>query len=134
MTTHGMTQTNLHKVWLQMRNRCRCKTNKAYKNYGGRGITVCARWANSVENFLEDMGERPEGKWLERRDNNLGYFPENCYWIQKEKQQRNKRTNRLITYKGETKCLAAWAEDLVIEYNTLRARLKRHPPEIAFNM
>ena len=117
-----------------MKSRCTDMRYPAYKNYGGRGITVCARWANNVENFLEDMGERPDGTCIERRDNNLGYTPENCYWITDAKQQRNKRNNRFLEYNGEIKCVAAWAEDLNIAYNTLHARLRRHSPEVALSM
>lgn len=72
---------------------CRCyrpKTN-GYNNYGGRGITVCERWRNSKAAFIEDMGLRPEGCVIDRKDNDLGYFKENCRWITQAASNRNKR-------------------------------------------
>ncbi len=90
-TTHGMCGTATYSTWNCMKTRCENPKTKNYKNYGGRGITVCGRW-DKFENFLEDMGEKPEGLSIERVDNNKGYFKENCKWATCTEQSRNRRT------------------------------------------
>jgi hypothetical protein len=75
--------------------RCHKPTNKRYADYGGAGITVCERWRKSFVNFLNDMGECPHGFTIDRKDNNLGYFKENCRWVSREKNQGN-RSNSII--------------------------------------
>jgi hypothetical protein len=77
-----------------MRDRCNNPNNKAYKNYGGRGITVCNRWKNFV-NFITDVGERPLGLTLDRINNELGYFPENVRWTDNKTQVDNRRVRRI---------------------------------------
>ena len=77
-TTHGMKGTPVYRTWTSMNNRCTNINDEHYKYYGERGITVCKRWKNSFVLFLEDMGDRPKGKTIERINNDLGYFKENC--------------------------------------------------------
>ena len=92
----GRTRHYLYSTWASLRNRCLNPKSRYYKNYGGRGITVCDRWldhAHGFENFLEDMGDRPNGCSLDRIDNNKGYGPENCRWADRVTQNLNKRTN-----------------------------------------
>lgn len=133
-TTHGMKGTRTYRCWQGMKARCYNKNVLGYKNYGARGITVCERWRDSIENFCADMGPAPKGLTLERLDNNKGYSPENCKWATRKEQNRNSRHNRMICYGGRTLCLAEWAEELGVKRETLRDRLKIHPPQFAFNM
>ena len=91
---HGMTGTLLYSSWKTMIRRCTNVNNPRYRDYGGRGITVCDRWRNSFLAFYEDMGDRPEGMTLEREDNDKGYCKDNCKWATLSEQQWNKRKPR----------------------------------------
>jgi hypothetical protein len=89
---HGMGGTPTYNSWKKMVQRCTHPNNPDYKNYGGRGITVCERWLEDPRNFLEDMGERPPGKYsLERVDVNGNYEPGNCVWLEHRFQVYNRR-------------------------------------------
>ncbi len=122
---NGHAGSPVYKVWQAMKERCHNPKTRAYKNYGARGITVCARWMESFLNFFEDMGERPfEGATLERVANDSGYSPENCVWATRHEQMANARTTKMLTYNGETKCKAEWARSLGIDRKALNYRLK----------
>lgn len=97
--------------WHSMIKRCTKPNNKAYKNYGGRGIKVCNKWMK-FENFLKNMGECPKGMSLDRINNNGNYCKSNCRWTTYNKQNRNKRNNINITFKNKTQCLTDWAKEL----------------------
>ncbi len=83
-----------YRSWECMIDRCTNRKHKAYKNYGGRGITVCDRWRNSFENFLADMGMRPEGMTIDRIENDGNYEPGNCRWATLSQQRRNQRKRK----------------------------------------
>ncbi len=116
--------TSAYNVWKGLRQRCLNKNCCYYPRYGGRGITVSRAW-NSFATFLSDMGERPGGKTLERRDNSRGYSKVNCYWATPLQQNNNRRGNRKIRFLGEEKGVAAWERDLGFARGTILARLNR---------
>lgn len=124
--THGETANkNISKTyitWQNMLDRCLNKNNPYFQNYGGRGIKVCDEWLK-FENFLFDMGERPENLSLDRKDNDKGYYKENCRWATKKQQANNMRSNRLIFFNGKTQSVTEWSRELKINKNTLFNRL-----------
>lgn len=90
-TLHGMRYTNLYNTWRAMKSRCLNPNHISYMDYGGRGITIeDKRWL-IFENFFKDMGNRPKGFTLDRRDNNKGYYKENCRWTTMREQRINRR-------------------------------------------
>ena len=121
-TTHGLSRSAEYYCWKNMMNRCYKPANISYPNYGGRGIQVCQQWSK-FENFLNDMGPRPEGLSLDRKNNDGDYSKENCRWATKAEQATNTRANRLITYLGDTKTLSQWEEILGLVKGTLAYRL-----------
>lgn len=123
-TVHGMSNTSTYAIWTEMLRRCENQDCKDFSGYGGRGITVCDRW-HSFEHFLFDMGERPHAMQLERNDNSLGYSPENCRWATRREQMRNMRSNVILEYRGEKRCLCDWADLLGIPRATAQNRYYR---------
>ena len=113
-----------YSTWQSMRGRCENPKHNAYSKYGNKGVTVCERWLK-FENFLEDMGERPVGKTLDRKENNKGYYPENCRWATNKEQGNNKTTNHLLTFQNKTQSIAQWAEEIGIKYHTINSRIKK---------
>jgi hypothetical protein len=93
--THGQHGSPTWYSWISMKSRCNNPKASQYELYGGRGITICERW-DKFENFLEDMGERPNGKTLDRINVNKGYEPSNCKWSTKKEQAQNRRKLKLI--------------------------------------
>lgn len=121
-------KTALYRRWTGMRNRCRNQNFEHFNCYGGRGITVCERW-DSFENFKADMGATFKPKLqIERRDNLLGYSPDNCYWTTRAQQARNRRSNRRLTIKGISLCVTDWAKRLGIRPGTIFQRVYRGWP------
>lgn len=118
---HGRAGTPEHRTWCGLIHRCACETSPSWKNYGGRGITVCNRWLK-FENFFEDMGLRPEGMTLDRKDNSKGYGPDNCRWATVKEQQNNRRSNVYLTLEGEVKTLKQWATHFRVKYAVVKAR------------
>ena len=114
----------IYNVWYLMLHRCLSQKDKRWEHYGGRGIKVCDRWM-VFQNFLADMGERPDGMTLDRKDNDGDYTPDNCRWATPLEQIRNRSNTRLVEIDGETKTLAQWASELGVKYSTLYMRLRR---------
>ncbi len=114
-----------YRTWTNMKTRCYNVNNKSYKNYGGRGITMCERWKNSFINFLEDVGEKPSLKHsLDRRDNEKGYYKDNCYWATPKQQANNTRCSKLITFQNRTQTLMQWTDELGLKYKSVFCRIK----------
>ncbi len=122
--THGKSKTPVYKIWSYMIKRCNNHKYQYYYDYGGRGIKVCDRWLK-FENFYEDMGERPEGKSLDRIDNDGDYCKENCRWATRLEQNNNKRNNIILTLNGESHTLSDWGRILGIKHSTLNSRYRR---------
>lgn len=92
---HGMSNTPEYHTWIMMKQRCYNRHVERYPNYGGRGITVCNRWRTSFENFLDDMGKKPNKEYsIDRIDNNKGYTPSNCRWADSITQMNNTSRNK----------------------------------------
>lgn len=114
-----------YRSWQHMRRRCQNPKEPNYFRYGGRGITICARW-ESFENFFADVGPRPSKKHsLGRIDNDGNYEPGNVRWETPLEQGGNNSRNRLFTINGKTQCFAAWVRELGLVGNTVHRRLKR---------
>ena len=122
--THGMTGTRTHQSWLSMKSRCLNPKVHNYKYYGSRGIKVCKRWMK-FENFFADMGERPAGMTLERKNRDGNYELGNCVWATRTEQARNKSNTRFITAFGLTRPLASWAEKAGLSYSVFKRRIQR---------
>ncbi len=121
--THGGPNTSEFRAWTAMRSRCSDQNNPAYRNYGARGIKVCARWDRSFSSFRRDMGKKPQGKSIERKNNNGNYTPSNCVWATRNQQANNRRTNRQITIRGKTRSLAEWCKISGVRYHLAHGRL-----------
>lgn len=115
----------LFDVWQGMVRRCHDPKSHNYAEYGGRGISVCERWRSSFWLFVEDIGPRPDGSSIDRfPDNNGNYEPSNSRWASSQQQGRNRRTNRLLEFNGETLPVAVWAERIGIRHDIIRDRLR----------
>lgn len=124
--THGWSGTKEYGAWSSMRGRCFNPTRPNYADYGGRGITVCARWADSFDNFLADMGSCPDETYsLDRIDNDGDYGPGNCRWATRAEQANNTRANHFLTYAGRTQTLSQWATERGLRKETLSSRIGR---------
>lgn len=118
----GLSNTRAYRIWYFMRERCENPDSISFAYCGSRGIKVCVRW-RKFENFYADMGDPPSGTTLDRADNEKGYTLGNCRWATKIQQQRNTRTNRVLTFQGEKKCLAEWSVLTGIHRHTIASRI-----------
>ena len=113
-------------TWKAIKSRCYSASNKTMGNYQSYGIQVCDEWINDFDKFMEDMGRKPTSKHtIERIDGKKNYSKENCRWATAKEQSNNTRSNRKITYLGETKNLVQWSEKMNIRISTLCSRLNR---------
>jgi hypothetical protein len=127
---HGMSgksRSREFNCWTGMRSRCSDKKNAKYPNYGGRGIKVCERWANSFSNFYEDVGPSPSARHsIDRIDVNGDYCPENCRWATPAQQADNKTNTIRLTCDGVTRTATEWARIFGVSRMTIIARIKKY--------
>ncbi len=122
--THGKSKTSIYNIWIKMIQRCHNENNKNYKDYGGRGITVCQEWRDNFECFDRDMGTRPVGYTIERKDNNLGYCKENCRWASRAEQCYNRRSNVFVEFQGKRMILSEAIRRAGLPKNAVTQRLR----------
>jgi hypothetical protein len=123
LTTHGMSNSDEYRIWSLMIGRCTNSSNTSYKDYGGRGISVCDRWKDFT-NFYSDIGPRPtKGHSIGRVDNDKGYSPDNCRWETHEQQANNTRRNSYHVIDGERKTLAEICRERGLNYGTVKWRI-----------
>ena len=130
--THGFKYTRLYCIWQGIKKRCLNKNTSNYYIYGGRGIKICDEWKNDFKAFHDwafangyDENAKRGDCTIERIDVNGNYEPSNCRWATMKEQCRNTRSNKLITYNNETRCLMDWSYIFNINYKTLLYRFKR---------
>ena len=130
--THGFKYTRLYCIWQGIKKRCLNKNTSNYYIYGGRGIKICDEWKNDFKSFHDwayangyDESAKRGDCTIERIDVNGNYEPSNCRWATMKEQCRNTRSNKLITYNNETRCLMDWSYILNINYDTLLNRFKK---------
>ena len=134
-----------YRIWCDMMSRCFNPNVPIFKDYGGRGITVCEEWRgrkfncegrkDGFKNFIQYLGHAPSNIYsIERINNDGNYEPGNVRWATNREQARNRRSNRLLTYNGQTLCLIEWAEKTGVPFEVIRDRLSRNwTPEKIFN-
>ncbi len=120
--SHGMAGTPIYAIYRSMMQRCYDQNSTAYDRYGARGINVCEKW-QTFEGFYEDMGDKPDGMSLERKDNDGDYCPENVVWATAKQQANNTRGNRVLEYCGRKQTMTQWAEEFGLKPQTVWARL-----------
>lgn len=123
---HGLHNDRLYGIWKTMKTRCFNPNCEKYRNYGGRGITVCDEWKEDFQAFYDwaIANGYSDELTIERNNVNGDYTPENCCWIKLEEQARNKTTNIRLEYNGETHILAEWSKITGISESELSYRVK----------
>lgn len=115
-----------YSAWCSMKQRCYDTSCKNYHLWGGRGITICPQWKNNYPQFLADVGKRPSSRHcLDRKDNNGHYEPGNVRWVLPVVQQNNKRSNRIIEYRGIRKSAAQWSLAICSNRNLVSHRIDK---------
>lgn len=121
---HGLSRTPEYRAWQLARLRCTSPTHPAYASYGGRGITFHAAWLDDPAAFIAHVGPRPSPKHeIDRIDNDRGYEPGNVRWATRKENDRNRRSNRMLTCWGATRTLVEWCERLGLRPDTVSKRL-----------
>ena len=126
--THGKTNTRLHNIWLSMRQRCFYTASAGYRNYGGKGVTICDEWLSDFQTFYEWAMSNgyQDDLTIDRIDSNGNYCPENCRWATMKEQQNNRSNNIRFSVGGVEKTLTEWSEASGIPRETLSWRVKNH--------
>ena len=125
--SHGMSESKLYIVWLNMKHRCYYKKNSMYKNYGGRGITICNEWLSGFEPFRDwalSSGYK-EDLTIERINVNGNYEPDNCTWITEKEQHLNRTNSHYLTAHGKTQTIKEWADETGLKYETIERRVNQ---------
>lgn len=124
--THRKSRTRMYNIWKAVKRRCYNKNVNEYVNYGGRGIKMCDKWRNEFMSFYDwSMNNGyTDNSTIDRINNNGNYEPNNCRWVDRTYQSRNRRNNIEFTYNGETHCLSEWCEILCLNYSTIKSRLR----------
>lgn len=122
---HGLSYTPEYRAWQLIRLRCTDPKHAAYPDYGGRGIALYEAWVDDPAAFISHIGPRPTPKHeVDRIKNWMGYEPDNVRWATRKVNSRNRRSNRLVLYRGENLPLAEWCERLRLPRDTARKRLE----------
>lgn len=126
--THGKSKTRLYGIWSKMKERCDNENTPAYHNYGGRGVKVCEEWHDNFQAFYDwaIVNGYDDTLTIERKDNNKGYSPDNCCWITREEQARNKRNIQYVLIDGEKLPLKTACEKLGLPYKAVHLRVARY--------
>lgn len=124
---HGMSNSKIYDVWIDMKKRCYDPQRDDYKNYGGRGVEICNEWKNSFTTFYNWAltSGYDDALTIERIDVNGNYEPSNCTWATRKEQANNKRNNHFLTFDGKTQTVAQWSNELGINENTIFNRINR---------
>lgn len=122
-TQKGLSTSPTYRSWQAMIQRCYDSKIPHYKRYGAIGIIVCDRWKNSFLNFLEDMGERPDGKTLDRINSSGNYELNNCRWLTYKQQGNNRRGNLILEAFGKKQTLQQWSDEYKVNRSKLRKRI-----------
>ena len=120
----SVSRRKMYRIWYSMKRRCENQNDKGFKYYGSRGISVCERW-QVFENFYEDMGDKPDGKSLDRINNDSNYEKDNCRWATHKQQSRNTRRNVFIEWNGRVQTRKDWADELGFVEPAIKRRLEK---------
>lgn len=126
-TKHGDCEKRIYKIWGHIKSRCNSPNDDRYKDYGGRGIKICEEWESDYTAFKSwsISNGYAENLSIDRINNDGNYEPSNCRWITNKEQLRNMRRNRILTFNGESHCVAEWADIVGMSYDVLITRIKR---------